>query len=88
MHAFGTYEEEGLLKKLTMTLAATALMVGSMALTANAQTQRLGAGLHAQVQNATPIVTQAACQGFGPRCGPGYTWTCGPYGRCWCRPCG
>ena len=73
--------------KLTVTLAAAALMLGSMALTANAQTHQLGSGLHAQIQNATPIVTQAACRGFGPRCGPGFTWVCGRYGRCFCRPC-
>jgi hypothetical protein len=74
------------MKKLTMTLTAAALL-GSMALTANAQTQQLGAGLHAQLQNATPIVKQAACRGFGAHCPPGYVWTCGYYGRCWCRPC-
>jgi hypothetical protein len=72
-------------KKLALSLAATALVLGSMALTANAQ--QLGAGLHAQVQNATPIVKQVACRGFGARCGPGFVWACGPYGRCFCRPC-
>jgi hypothetical protein len=73
------------MKKLTLTLASAALVLGSMVLTANAQ--QLGAGLHAQVQNATPIVKQVACRGFGARCGPGFVWTCGPMGRCWCRPC-
>lgn len=77
--------------KLTVTLAASALFLGSMALTANAQTHQLGAGLHAQLQNATPIIQQAACWGFGPRCGPGWTYYCGtgPYGRtfCGCHPC-
>ena len=73
--------------KLTVTLAAAALMLGSMALTASAQTHQLGSGLHAQIQNATPIVQQTACHGFGPRCGPGFTWVCGRYGRCFCRPC-
>jgi hypothetical protein len=28
----------------------------------------------------------AACQGWGRYCGPGFVRTCGPY-RCWCRPC-
>lgn len=73
--------------KLLMTSAASMLMLGAMAVGASAQTHQLGAGLHAQIQNATPIVTQAACRGFGPHCGPGFTWTCGPYGRCGCRPC-
>ena len=72
------------MKTLTLTLAAAALALGSMALTANAQ--QLGAG-HTQLQNATPIVKQVACRGFGAHCGPGFVWTCGPYGRCWCRPC-
>jgi hypothetical protein len=74
----------GFMKTLTLTLAATALALGAMALSANAQ--QLGSG-HAQLQNATPIVKQVACRGFGARCGPGFVWTCGPYGRCWCRPC-
>jgi len=74
--------------RLTMTLTAAALVLGSMALTANAQTQQAGAGsLHALTQNATPIVKQAACQGWGPHCRPGFTWVCDRYGRCFCRPC-
>ena len=72
------------MKSLTLTLAAAALALGASAPAANAQ--QFGAG-HAQLQNATPIVKQVACRGFGPRCGPGFVWTCGPYGRCWCRPC-
>jgi hypothetical protein len=74
------------MKKLTLTLAATALMLGSMALSASAQSQQAGAAsMHALIKNATPI-TQAACRGFGPYCPPGTTRACGPY-RCWCRPC-
>jgi uncharacterized protein YcfJ len=75
------------MRKLTMTLTATALLLGSMAVAAVAQTQVRGAaGLYAQLQNATPI-EKAACRGFGPHCPPSFTWTCGYYGRCWCRPC-
>ena len=76
------------MRKLTTKLTATALLLGAMALTANAQTHQLGAGLNAQTQNATPIVKQAACWGFGAHCPPGYVWACGPYGR-WrvCRLC-
>lgn len=71
------------MKKLTMTLAAAALMLGSMALTANAQTHQFGAGLHAQIQNATPIVKQAACNGWtgSMGCGPGWIWS-GYWHRC------
>lgn len=72
------------MRKLTRTVAMAALVLGSMALTANAQTQG-AASIHALV-NATPIVKQAACRGYGPYCPPGYVRACGPY-RCWCRPC-
>jgi len=76
------------MRKLTMTLTAVALVLGTIALTANAQTQTPGAAsFHAQVQNATPLVKQAACRGFGARCPPGLVWRCGPYGRCACVPC-
>jgi hypothetical protein len=75
----------GFMKTLTLTLAAAALVLGATALSANAQ--QLGTG-HAQLQNATPIVKNVACRGYGARCGPGFTWACGPYGRCFCRPCG
>lgn len=55
------------MRKITMTLAAAALVLGSLAV-ANAQTQ--GASkLNAQAQNATPIVKFAACRGWG-RCPP------------------
>jgi hypothetical protein len=72
------------MRRFTVTLAATALALGSMALTANAQTQAVGAaGVHAQLQNATPIVKQAACNGrtgsYG--CGPGWVWNA-YYRRC------
>lgn len=74
------------MRQITMTLAATVLVLATTAVAANAQTQNLGAArLHAQVQNATPI-QQAACRGFGPYCPPGTTRVCGRW-RCWCRPC-
>ncbi len=70
--------------KIAITLAAAALLLGSVAWTAEAQTQ--GApSIHAQAQNATPIV-QAACRGFGRWCLPGFRRVCGPF-RCWCAPC-
>lgn len=33
------------------------------------------------------LIEKTAYRGFGPHCPPGFTWTCGYYGRCWCRPC-
>jgi hypothetical protein len=74
------------MRKLALTLTATALALGMMALTANAQTQQPGS-FHAQIQNATPIVTQAACRGWGPYCRPGFVRACAPFRGCWCRPC-
>jgi hypothetical protein len=75
------------MRKLTMTLTAAALMLGTMAIAANAQIQAPGAAnLHAQIQNATPLTTKAACNGWGPYCPPGTIRRCGPY-RCWCARC-
>jgi len=74
------------MRKLAITLSAAALMLATLGLAAQAQTQAPGAaGLHAQIQNATPI-KQAACRGWGPYCPPGTTRRCGPY-RCWCARC-
>jgi hypothetical protein len=73
------------MRKLTMTLTAAAMILATMAVGANAQSQG-AASLHAQIKNASPV-KEAACGGrFGPYCGPGFTRVCGPY-RCWCRPC-
>jgi len=77
------------MRKLSMTLTAAALVLGTMAISANAQTQAPGAAsVHAQLQNATPIIKQAACNGttgaYG--CGPGWVRRCGYYG-CRCVPC-
>ena len=76
------------MRKLAMTLAATAFVLGSMALAAQAQTpQRGAASIHALAENATPLVTQAACNGrWGPWCPPGRHRVCGPF-RCWCARC-
>ena len=64
------------MKKLALTLTTATLALGMTALTASAQTQRPGAAaLHAQAQNFTPMIQQAACGGYGPRCGPGWTST-------------
>jgi len=71
--------------KLAMTWAAAALLVGSLAFGANAQSPQQGASaLQGQVQNASPV-SKAACFGWGA-CNPGWRRVCGPY-RCWCRPC-
>jgi hypothetical protein len=73
------------MKKLTLTMAAATLVLGSMVLSASAQTQAGAASMHT-LSNATPIVRQAACRGFGPYCGPGWVRRCGYWG-CRCVPC-
>ena len=74
------------MRKLTMSLAAMALMVGMTVMTASAQTQ----GLHSlnALRNATPIVKEVGCRGPGDwgKCPPGLHRVCS-YGRCWCAPC-
>ena len=50
------------MRKLTMILTAVMFVLGTMAMTASAQTQAPGAAsFPAQLQNATPFVKQAAC---------------------------
>ena len=73
------------MRKLMMTFTATAILLGTMAIAANAAQMPGAANFHTQLQNATPI-KEAACRGFGRWCGPGFVRACGPY-RCWCRPC-
>jgi Spy/CpxP family protein refolding chaperone len=74
------------MRKLTVTLTAAVLVLAASAIAASAQIQSsAAAGLHAQIQNATPI-KKAACGGWGPYCPPGTTRQCGPY-RCWCARC-
>src|SRR6202023_2680841 len=73
--------------KLIVTLAAAAaiLLSGSLTWKAEADPGRGALSTRAAVQNFTPV-EKAACQGWGPYCGPGFVRRCGPY-RCWCRPC-
>ena len=73
------------MRKFTMTLAASALMLGTMAIAANATPYQNGSGIRTQIQNASPI-EKAACRGPGRFCPTGFVRACGPY-RCWCRPC-
>ena len=63
-----------------------ALVLTAVVTAASAQIQTRGAaGLHAQLQNATPI-QKAAGWGWGPYCPPGTIRRCGPF-RCWCVRC-
>lgn len=70
--------------KFAITLFTAALLLGSVALTAEAQTQGAGT-INTQGHNAT-IIHKAACGGGGRHCPPGRHWVCGP-NRCWCAPC-
>jgi hypothetical protein len=72
------------MRKIATTLAAAALVLGTMGL-ANAQTQG-ASSLNTQAHNAT-IIHKAACGGvWGRWCPPGRHRVCGPW-RCWCAPC-
>jgi len=74
------------MKKLTVTVAAAALVLGSLALAANAQTQQPGS-FRALAKDATPLVTQARCGPHAGRwCGPWHHRVCGP-NHCWCAHC-
>jgi hypothetical protein len=78
------------MRKFAMTLIAAALLLGTTSLAANAQTLESGAAnVHALAQNATPIVKEAACRGWGPWCRPGWVRRCRfPYRpHCRCVPC-
>ena len=70
--------------KLAIILAAGALLLGSFASTAQAQTQG-ASSIQAQIQNATPI-QKVGCFRWG-RCPPGSHWICGPRWGCRCAPC-
>jgi hypothetical protein len=73
------------MRKLAVALAALALMLGSLALMANAQAQQIGAtSLHARPHNAT-IFHETACRGWDRLCPLGWHRACAPY-RCWCAP--
>ncbi|MGA2892248.1 MAG: hypothetical protein ABSE22_05220 [Xanthobacteraceae bacterium] len=74
------------MRKLIVTLAAMALMLGMTAMTASAQTQ--GAHSLNALRNATPIVKEIGCRGPADwgKCPPGRHFICA-YGRCWCGPC-
>jgi len=77
------------MRKLAMTLTATALVFGALALQASAQTQHNGARSIDTLKNATPIVKLAACNGWtgGCGCGPGWISACAPRGCCRCVRC-
>lgn len=74
------------MRKLAVTVvaAATMLLAGSLACKAD-PAWSTGTAIPKAAKNFSPI-QEAACQGAGPHCPPGFTWTCGG-GRCWCRPC-
>jgi hypothetical protein len=68
--------------RMTIVSAAMILLAGA----AQAETWR-GVDISSAARNFTPIQIQpAACRGWGPYCGPGFTRVCGRW-RCWCRPC-
>ena len=56
-----------MLKPWTTASIIAALVITVSVIAASAQIQTRGAaGLHAQIQNVTPRLRQAACRGWGP----------------------
>jgi hypothetical protein len=81
--AFSDQQRKFSVLKLSITLAAAAVIVGSLALTAGAQTQAPGAAtLRSQARNATSI-QHVAC---GPRLFAGCPWGTRRW-RGQCVPC-
>jgi hypothetical protein len=76
------------MRKLVITLAATAaiLFAGAAAFKAEAQTSRGATNLPAASQNFTPIEKAACGPRRGPYCGAFHTRVC-RFGRCWCARC-
>jgi hypothetical protein len=76
-----------LMRKLTLRMTI-ALVLGTTAWSASAQTQQPGAAsLNLQLKSLRPI-HKTACQAADAHCPKGAKWTCGPYGqRCWCTLC-
>ncbi len=74
------------MRKLTMTLSAAALMLGSMALQAGAHTQQSEvASVQARGQNATLIVKHISCGGPDLQCPAGFAKVCNPRNnKCCC----
>jgi hypothetical protein len=76
------------MRKLAIALGAAAVLLVSGGLTSKAQTMTLGSPERfvPGARNFRPI-EKAACRGWGPHCGPGHHWVCGPHGHCWCARC-
>jgi hypothetical protein len=81
-------QEEGLMKKLVLTLSTAVFVLGALAMPASTQTEQRGAASIHALRNATPIVKPAACNGGTGYCGcgPGWIGACAPR-CCRCVPC-
>lgn len=85
----GVKAEEGLMRKLTMTLAAAMLVLGAIAMTTGAEAQGIHPSSVCQaVKNFTPYIKEAGCHGKTGYCGCGAGWvtSCAPK-CCKCVPC-
>jgi hypothetical protein len=73
------------MRRLMMTLTAALLVLGGMALQADAQN---GTSSLPTLKNASPIVKQTSCRGYTGACGcaPGWVSAC-RYRCCRCVPC-
>ena len=76
------------MRRIAITLAASAALMVGGALTwqAQAQMERGPAALAGAAQNFTPIEKAACGPHWGRFCGPYHHRVCGRY-HCWCAPC-
>ena len=76
------------MRRMTITVAATAALMFGGALTwqAYAQMERGPAALADTAKNFTPIEKAACGPHRGEFCGPWHHRVCGRY-HCWCAPC-
>lgn len=80
------FVREGLMRKLLLTVAATAMIFAPALAPRKAEAEILGGAAKLPPAANVSRAEGAACQGWGPYCPPGFVRACGPY-RCWCRPC-
>jgi hypothetical protein len=74
------------MRKLMPTIIMTTLVLMLGLAPWNAEASIGGATKFPTAADVSKPIEYAACRGWGPWCGPGYTRVCGRW-RCWCRPC-
>ena len=76
------------MRRMTITLTATAALIigGGLIGAAQAQIERGAATLSQSAHNFTPVEKAACGPHWGRFCGPWHHRVCGRW-HCWCAPC-